>query len=89
MIIYVLVSLTNILAGTRLGSPSNVEQYQGYDWFFHGIGYLFMFCFVNVIVCGVSGVILLLTKDRRKLGAFCLVASFTFVLTAKQIGDAF
>ncbi|GEM_PF-6018694 len=65
MIIYVFVSLINIFTGSSLGSPANAEQHESYGWFFHGIGYLYIFCLFNVIVCGVSGIMLLLERAEE------------------------
>src|SRR5262245_41958909 len=70
----------NAWIATNLSEQSNV--------IFHVSVFLFFFGFYNIIICGASGIILLMKRTRLQLAFLCLTSSLLFYLLAREVGDS-
>lgn len=86
MLLYVIISLIQMISNGNFITHQRMEHY---TWFSRFLGYTFMFCLYNIVVCAIAGLYLLFKKETRRLALFCLVASGAFFLIVREIGDAF
>lgn len=86
MLLYVIISVIQMISNGDFITRQRMEHY---TWFSQFLGYTFMFCLYNIVVCTIGGLYLLFKKETRWLALFCLVTSGAFFLIVREIGDAF
>lgn len=57
------------------------------EWLSFILGFIFFLCYINIIICGFSGVTILLTRGDLYLGLLCISASIMFFLALRYDFD--